>query len=61
MRSTEKPRVLDDTPDKTKTWELTEVTDTVKCRVVTMPENKDHPVKVLHSSVFRHSFSTSIY
>ncbi|CAN6468618.1 unnamed protein product [Victoria cruziana] len=47
VRSTEKPRVLDDTPDKTKTWELTEVTDTVKCRVVTMPENKDHPVKVL--------------
>ncbi|XP_031485381.1 protein TPR1-like isoform X1 [Nymphaea colorata] len=47
VRGTEKPRVLDDMPDKTKTWELAEVTDPVKCRVVTMPENTDPPVKVL--------------
>ncbi|KAM7469920.1 hypothetical protein LguiA_008103 [Lonicera macranthoides] len=45
-RSMEKPRTLDDTTDKTKSWQLTEITDPVQCRLVTMPDSTDAANKV---------------
>lgn len=45
-RSMEKRRSLDDVSEKNKRWELAEIVDPVKCRVVTMPESKDPANKV---------------
>ncbi|XP_011622359.1 protein TPR1 [Amborella trichopoda] len=45
-RSTDKPRVLDDIPEKAKPWELTEILDPILCRVVTMPDSTDPAGKV---------------
>ncbi|PSS03049.1 Topless-related protein [Actinidia chinensis var. chinensis] len=40
-RSVEKPRTLDDVADKTKPWQLAEITDSAQCRLVAMPESTD--------------------
>ncbi|XP_057466216.1 topless-related protein 3-like isoform X2 [Actinidia eriantha] len=40
-RSVEKPRTLDDVADKTKPWQLAEITDPAQCRLVAMPESPD--------------------
>ncbi|GFZ07186.1 TOPLESS-related 2 [Actinidia rufa] len=40
-RSVEKPRTLDDVADKTKPWQLAEITDPAQCRLVAMPESTD--------------------
>ncbi|KAK3189089.1 hypothetical protein Dsin_028650 [Dipteronia sinensis] len=45
-RSIEKPRNLEDTSDKAKPWELTEIVDPVRCRAVTMPESTGSASKV---------------
>ncbi|KAL6293086.1 hypothetical protein ACE6H2_001228 [Prunus campanulata] len=45
-RSMEKRRSLDDVSEKNKRWELAEIVDPVKCRVVTLPESKDPANKV---------------
>ena len=45
-RSIEKPRSLDDLTDKTKPWQLAEITDSVQCRLVAMPESTDAANKV---------------
>lgn len=45
-RSMEKPRAPDDVNDKMKPWQLTEIVDPVKCRMVTMPDSADASNKV---------------
>ncbi|XP_057496722.1 topless-related protein 3-like [Actinidia eriantha] len=45
-RSIEKPRSLDDLTDKTKPWQLAEITDSVQCRLVAMPDSTDAANKV---------------
>ena len=45
-RSMEKPRHVDDVTEKTKSWQLTEITDPVQCRLVTMPDSTDATNKV---------------
>ncbi|XP_057494321.1 topless-related protein 3-like isoform X2 [Actinidia eriantha] len=40
-RSVEKPQTLDDVADKTKPWQLVEITDPAQCRLVAMPESTD--------------------
>ncbi|KAF8392641.1 hypothetical protein HHK36_022990 [Tetracentron sinense] len=46
VRSMEKPRTLDDVPDKTKPWEIAEIVDPVQCRVVSMPDSANPASKV---------------
>ncbi|KAF9622713.1 hypothetical protein IFM89_032893 [Coptis chinensis] len=46
IRTTEKPRTLEDASDKAKLWELAEIMDPTKCRVVTMPDSADSASKV---------------
>ncbi|KAL5565954.1 hypothetical protein UlMin_029118 [Ulmus minor] len=46
-RSVEKPRPVDDTIDKAKPWQLTEILDPVQCRLVTMPDSTDSSSKVV--------------
>ncbi|OVA18707.1 WD40 repeat [Macleaya cordata] len=45
-RSIEKPRALEEVPDKAKPWELAELVDPVQCRAVTMPDSADPASKV---------------
>ncbi|KAL5849380.1 hypothetical protein ACOSQ4_007393 [Xanthoceras sorbifolium] len=42
----EKPRNLEDTSDKARPWELTEIVDPVRCQSVTMPESTGSASKV---------------
>ncbi|KAF7817952.1 topless-related protein 3-like [Senna tora] len=46
-RSVEKPRTIEDVMDRTKSWQLSEIVDSVQCRLVTMPESADASSKVV--------------
>ena len=46
VRVVEKPRVVDEVMDKAKPWQLTEILDSVQCRLVTMPDTTDTSSKV---------------
>lgn len=45
-RSLEKPRVVEEAVDKTRPWQLAEITDPGHCRLVTMPDSNDTSNKV---------------
>lgn len=45
-RGMEKPRAVEDMVEKSKPWQLTEIVDTVQCRLVTMPDSGDTSSKV---------------
>lgn len=45
-RGVEKPRIVDEVMDKAKPWQLTEILDSVQCRLVTMPDTTDTSSKV---------------
>ena len=49
-RSVEKPRTMDDVADKTKPWQLAEITDPAQCRLVAMPESTDAAKVCLNNS-----------
>lgn len=44
--SLEKPRAMEDVIDRTKPWQLSEISDATQCRLVTMPESADATSKV---------------
>lgn len=44
--SMEKPKILDDVTEKSKSWQLTEILDAAQCCLVTIPDNTDAPTKV---------------
>ncbi|KAI4301739.1 hypothetical protein L6164_034986 [Bauhinia variegata] len=46
-QSAEKPRTVEDVIDRTKPWQLSEITDAVQCRLVTMPDSTDASSKVV--------------
>ncbi|KAG6701327.1 hypothetical protein I3842_08G159800 [Carya illinoinensis] len=47
-RSMEKPRIVaEDVTDRSKTWQLSEISDAVQCRLVTMPDSNDTSSKVV--------------
>ncbi|PKI49790.1 hypothetical protein CRG98_029839 [Punica granatum] len=43
----EKPRTVEEAVDKAKPWQLTEIVDTVQCRLVTMPDNTETSSKAV--------------
>lgn len=45
-----KPRIVDDSSDKSKVWKLTEVSEPSQCRSMKLPENMRVPK--VYSSVF---------
>lgn len=45
-RSMEKPRVLEDTNNSNKPWQLTEIVESLQCRLLTMPDSTDAASKV---------------
>ena len=45
-RSVEKPRTVEDVMDRSKPWQLSEVVDSVQCRLVNMPDSTDTSSKV---------------
>ncbi|XP_028779523.1 topless-related protein 3 isoform X2 [Neltuma alba] len=45
--SLEKPRTMEDVIDRTKPWQLSEISDAIQCRLVTMPESADASSKVV--------------
>ncbi|KAI9072958.1 hypothetical protein K1719_045087 [Acacia pycnantha] len=45
--SLEKPRTMEDVIDRTKPWQLLEISDAIQCRLVTMPESADASSKVV--------------
>ncbi|GFY94903.1 TOPLESS-related 2 [Actinidia rufa] len=45
-RSIEKARSLDDLTDKPKPWQLAEITDSIQCRLVALPDSTDAANKV---------------
>ena len=49
-RSIEKARSLDDLTDKPKPWQLAEITDSIQCRLVALPDSTDAANKV-HSTL----------
>ncbi|KAL3750066.1 hypothetical protein ACJRO7_011102 [Eucalyptus globulus] len=46
-RNPEKPRAVEDAVDKTRPWQLAEITDPGHCRLVTMPDSSDTSSKVV--------------
>ncbi|KAK4761470.1 hypothetical protein SAY87_029354 [Trapa incisa] len=46
-RGIEKPRVVEEVVEKSKLWQLTEIVDTVQCRIITMPDSGDTSTKVV--------------
>ncbi|KAF8038856.1 hypothetical protein BT93_B1417 [Corymbia citriodora subsp. variegata] len=46
-RSIEKPRVVEEAVDKTRSWQLAEITDPGHCRLVTMPDSNETSSKVV--------------
>ncbi|XP_031402100.1 topless-related protein 3-like [Punica granatum] len=46
-RGLEKPRTVEEVVDKAKPWQLTEIVDTMQCRLVTMPDNAETSSKVV--------------
>ncbi|XP_054816813.1 topless-related protein 3-like isoform X2 [Prosopis cineraria] len=45
--SLEKPRTMEDVIDRTKPWQLSEILDSIQCRLITMPESADASSKVV--------------
>lgn len=60
-RSIEKTRNLEDTSDKAKPWELTEIVDPSRCRSVTMPESTGSASKVLFRPSPSPSFPSLVF
>ncbi|KAI4378064.1 hypothetical protein MLD38_015602 [Melastoma candidum] len=43
----EKPRIVEEAVDKSKPWQLVEITDSLHCRLATMPDSADSSSKVV--------------
>ncbi|KAK4802794.1 hypothetical protein SAY86_000997 [Trapa natans] len=46
-RGVEKPRAVEEVVEKSKSWQLTEILDTIQCQLVTMPDSGDTSSKVV--------------
>lgn len=54
-QSSEKLRLSDDLSEKTKIWKLTEITDSIQCRCITLPENAAEPASKVSRLLYTNS------